>query len=118
MLPVIDIGSAIILSAALATQYAPEAPTSLIKATFGLLIPLTAFLISSEPTTEPPGLFMSKIIPLTLLSSFAFSINLTIVSGLKLLSSKYLELVPIGPSILITAILFWKSTVTASLDAA
>ena len=72
MLPVIDNSSAIIKSAELAIQYAPDAPTSLITAITGLFKFLTESAISLDATTVPPGEFISRITAFILPSSFAF----------------------------------------------
>jgi len=47
-----------------AIQYAPDAATSLSHATTGFFALSTAFDISSEATTPPPGEFISSIIAL------------------------------------------------------
>ena len=65
MLPVILNSSAMIRSEADATQYAPEAPTSLIKAMVGFSMEATFSAISFDATTVPPGELISIIIALT-----------------------------------------------------
>ena len=75
MLPVIDNSSATILSAELAIQYAPDAPTSRIKATLGLSSFLTASAISLLAKTVPPGELISNITAFMFLFSSAFLIR-------------------------------------------
>ena len=61
MLPTLLHGSATMRSHALATQYAPLAPTSRIHATLWMPQSRTASAISRDATTAPPGLLTSKI---------------------------------------------------------
>jgi len=78
MLPVELILFANILSAAVAIQYAPDAPVSLMTAIFVLLTSLMAVVISSVATGVPPGLLISSSIALMSLFLSACSISLTI----------------------------------------
>ncbi len=80
MLPVTLILFAKILSAAVAIQYAPDAPLSRMTATVVLFVSFSAVAISSVATGVPPGLSISSSIAFMSSFSAAFSINSTIVS--------------------------------------
>src|SRR3989304_1616002 len=92
MLPVVEAGAATILSAAVATQKAPEAPTSLITATVGFFVPETASAISCEATAEPPGEFISSMMASTEISESALSKSSDIGLGS---TSEFIPIVPL-----------------------
>src|SRR3989344_2588857 len=106
MLPVIESSSAIILLLELAIQYAPEAPTSLITATFGFPRFLTASANSLEAITVPPGELISRTTAFIELSSLAFfnAFNIESTSALELSNGNDESEVEIIPFIGITTI--------------